>query len=91
MIGRLDVVMAPVDGGRTVDVPTMVRILKRARASIVLPMHWWGDGSLDYFLDGMRDEFRIERKTGNSITVSLRGLPSQPRVVVLRPFPIRSE
>jgi len=40
-LGRLDVVMAAVDGGLTVDTPTMIRIIKRLRSSIVLPMHWF--------------------------------------------------
>ncbi len=41
-IGRLDVVMAPVDGGLTLDLPTMIRVLKRLRSSVVIPMHWFG-------------------------------------------------
>ena len=43
-IGRLDVVMAPVDGGMTLDLPSMIETLQRFRASVVIPMHWvfWG-------------------------------------------------
>jgi L-ascorbate metabolism protein UlaG (beta-lactamase superfamily) len=89
MIGRLDVVMAPVDGGRTVDVGTMIRILKRAKASIVLPMHWWGDGSLNYFTSQMSDEFDVERPEGNSLTVTLRDLPRRPKIVILQPNGIK--
>lgn len=90
LMGRLDVVMAPVDGGRTLDTASMVRVLKRVRASVVLPMHWFGDGSLGRFLDGMRDEFAVERPKGNAVTVSLRGLPRQPTIYVLRPMPLRN-
>jgi hypothetical protein len=84
-LGRLDVVMAPVDGGLTLDLPTMIRVLQRLRSSVVIPMHWWGPGSLDRFLDGMAEEFEIDRRTGASIEVSLRTLPSRPTVVVLQP------
>lgn len=84
-IGRLDVVMAAVDGGMTVDLPTMMRVLKRLKSSIVIPMHWFGDGTLGAFLTGMRDEFQIVRVPGPSIEVSLDRLPSRPTIMVLFP------
>ena len=84
-LGRLDVVMAPVDGGMTLDLPTMIRTLKRLRSSVVIPMHWFSGSSLDRFLAGMSDEFDIEVTDGSSFEVSLRTLPSRPTVVVLRP------
>ena len=84
-IGRLDVVMAAVDGGLTVDIPTMIRIVKRLRSSIVLPMHWFSGHSLERFLTGVRDEFDVDRRSDNSLEVSLRILPSRPTVVVLQP------
>ncbi len=84
-LGRLDVVMAPVDGGLTLDLPTMIRVLKRLRASVVIPMHWFGRGSLDVFLAGMSDEFDVRRTGDQSLVVSLRSLPDRPTVVVLEP------
>ena len=90
-IGRLDVVMAAVDGGLTVDTPTMIRIIKRLRSSIVLPMHWFSRGSLDRFLAGVSDGFDIQRPGESSIEVSLRDLPTRPTVVVLEPRFLRLE
>ena len=84
-LGRLDVVMAPVDGGLTLDLPTMIRTLKRLRSSVVIPMHWFSGSSLDRFLAGMSDDFDIEFAEGPTYEVSLRSLPSRPTVVVLRP------
>lgn len=84
-IGRLDVVMAAVDGGVSLDLPTMTRVLKRLKSSIVIPMHWFGDASLDDFLNGMSDVFDIERASGSMIDVSLRTLPDKPTVLLLRP------
>ncbi|MBD3679585.1 MAG: MBL fold metallo-hydrolase [Rhodobacteraceae bacterium] len=84
-LGRLDVVMAAVDGGLTVDLPTMIRILKRLKSSVVIPMHWFGRDSLEFFLVRMSDEFDIRRPGESSIEVSLRSLPSRPTVVVLEP------
>ncbi|NNE79833.1 MAG: MBL fold metallo-hydrolase [Silicimonas sp.] len=89
-IGRLDIVMAAVDGGLTVDIPTMVRIVKRLRSSIVLPMHWFSGHSLERFLAAVSDEFDIDRRQGSEIEVSLRDLPSRPTVVVLQPVYLES-
>ena len=84
-IGRLDVVMAPVDGGLTLTLPEMIETLQRLRSSVVIPMHWFSGTSLDRFIAGMREDFRIDIREGREITVSLRTLPSEPTVVVLRP------
>ena len=84
-IGRLDIVMAPVDGGMTLDLPTMIRVLKRLKSRLVLPMHWFGRGTLNAFAAGMADEFTLDATEANSLTVSLRTLPRTPTVRVLLP------
>lgn len=84
-IGRLDVVMAAVDGGLTVDIPTMTRIVGRLRSSVVLPMHWFSRNSLDRFLSAVSGDFDIDRRAESSLELSLRTLPSRPTVIVLQP------
>ena len=87
-IGRLDVVMAPVDGGYTLDHPTMIAVLKRLRSRIVIPMHWFSTFALEDFLDGMRDEFTVIEVEGPSLSVRRDALPGQPTIMVLRPSTI---
>ncbi|MDD9708166.1 MBL fold metallo-hydrolase [Seohaeicola sp. SP36] len=84
-IGRLDVVMAPVDGGLTLDLPTMMRVVGRLSSSVVIPMHWFGDGTLRAFVDGMRTQFAVIDAGESSLELSLANLPRQPTIVVLRP------
>ncbi|MEM6563240.1 MAG: MBL fold metallo-hydrolase, partial [Pseudomonadota bacterium] len=84
-LGRLDIVMAPVDGGYTLDLETMTRVLKRLRSSVVIPMHWFSLFALDDFLDGMSDQFTVVEVGGPALDMSLDRLPSQPTVMVLRP------
>ncbi|MEM9844935.1 MAG: MBL fold metallo-hydrolase [Pseudomonadota bacterium] len=84
-LGRVDVVMAPVDGGFTMPLDQMIDILKRLRSSIVIPMHWFTDGGLRLFLTGMEDQFAVIETGLSSLTVSLETLPAQPTVMVLRP------
>lgn len=87
-LGRLDVVMAPVDGGMTLDLPTMIRVLQRLRSSVVLPMHWFGPENLARFLAGMEDDFVIELRKESAVEVSLGTLPSRPTVIALAPRPL---
>ncbi|WP_116087167.1 MBL fold metallo-hydrolase [Tropicimonas sp. IMCC34011] len=89
-IGRLDVLMAPVDGGLTVPLPVMKEIVSRLRSSIVLPMHWFSGASLERFLSDMQGDFAIDVRQGSEIEVSLRTLPSRPTIVVLRPARLQS-
>ncbi|MFD3190664.1 MBL fold metallo-hydrolase [Sedimentitalea sp. HM32M-2] len=84
-LGRLDVVMAPVDGGVTLPLPVMIAVLKRLKSSVVIPMHWFSDPALERFLAGMGGEFIIQRPGTSAIILSLRDLPRRPTVVVLRP------
>ncbi|KPA22166.1 hypothetical protein shim_16130 [Shimia sp. SK013] len=84
-LGRLDVVMAAVDGGMSLDTATMMRVLKRLRAQVVIPMHWFEDWTLTSFLTGMSEDYVIDRTEGNSLEVSLRSLPSQPTIKLLYP------
>ena len=84
-IGRLDVVMAPVDGGLTLPLPEMIALLKHVRSAIVIPMHWFSMGSLQGFLAGMEGQFRVDVRDEPFIDVSLRGLPRQPTIMVMPP------
>lgn len=88
-LGRLDVVMAAVDGGMTLDLPTMIKVLKRLRSSVVIPMHWFGDFTLERFLEGMTEDFDIQCTTDSALEVSLRSLPDRPTVITLRPRYLR--
>lgn len=88
-IGRLDVVMAPVDGGQTLPLHSMLKVLKRIKASVVIPMHWFGDYTLQDFLDGVSRDFDVVRVDAPSIELSLDRLPSRPTVMVLKPVYLR--
>lgn len=84
-IGRLDVVMVPVDGGYTMRLQDMAGVVKRLRSSVVIPMHWFSRASLDGFLAEMSAEFTVVETGGAQIALSLDDLPSQPTVMVLEP------
>lgn len=82
-IGRLDVVMVPVDGGLTLSYEGMSEIVKRLRASIVLPMHRRFTPASE-FLARVSGEFDVRYPGSREIMVSLKTLPSRPTIMVLK-------
>ncbi len=82
-IGRLDVVFAPVDGSYTLDLASMIELLKELRTSLVIPMHYFGQESLKLFLLAMATDFEIDIAKDPLLEISLTSLPHQPTVLVL--------
>jgi L-ascorbate metabolism protein UlaG (beta-lactamase superfamily) len=84
-IGRVDVLIVPVDGGYTMRLEDMTGVVKRLRSSVVIPMHWFSEASLQAFLAEMSAEFSVVETGGAQISMSLDDLPSTPTVLVLEP------
>ncbi|MEM7634943.1 MAG: MBL fold metallo-hydrolase [Pseudomonadota bacterium] len=84
-IGRLDVVMVPVDGSWTLPIDKMAGVIKQLRSRVILPMHAFGDYSLSQFVANLSSDFAIRREQQRSITLSTSNLPAKPTVVVLEP------
>jgi L-ascorbate metabolism protein UlaG (beta-lactamase superfamily) len=82
-IGRLDVVMVPIDGGLTLSLDGMSEITKRLRSSIVLPMHRFGM-PISAFAARMKGQFEVDMRDSRSFSVSRDTLPEQPTIVVLQ-------
>lgn len=85
MLGRLDVVMVPVDGGFTMDPDSMAAVVNRFRARLVLPMHWFSADGLVSFIKRMQPSFEVEIAEGSEVVVSLDSLPRRPTILVLEP------
>jgi L-ascorbate metabolism protein UlaG (beta-lactamase superfamily) len=81
-IGRLDVVMVPIDNSMTMSLDGMSDITTRLRSSVVLPMHRFGTPLQD-FLSRMRGQYEIDLRPSRSFTVSLETLPRTPTMIVL--------
>jgi len=81
-IGRLDILMMPIDGGLTLSLGGMAAIANRLRTSIVLPMHARGWATSADFIQRLGDGFDHEYLGSRSLTVSLNDLPLRPTVMV---------
>ncbi len=82
-VGRLDVVFVPVDGSYTMDHDSMVQVLRDLRASIIIPMHYFGTSTLQAFLERMGADYEIELADEATIILSEADLPLNPKVLVL--------
>jgi len=82
-IGRLDVLMVPVDGGLTMGAESMSRVVTRLRSALILPMHRRGP-PVTNFLQMFGDGFDKSFATEASVTVSMRSLPRKPLIYILQ-------
>src|SRR5216683_2683414 len=82
-IGRVDAVMAAVDGNLTLDLEGMVEVLHSLKAPLIIPMHIFSSFTLGRFLDRMRQEFEVESSPIPSLVISKTTLPAKPKVLVL--------
>jgi len=82
-IGRVDVVMFPVDGSYTLDLDGMIEVLKSLKAPLMIPMHYFSSYTLDRFLERVRKVWTVETAEVPSLVVSKATLPAKPKVVVL--------
>jgi L-ascorbate metabolism protein UlaG (beta-lactamase superfamily) len=82
-IGRLDVVMVPVDGTYTLDLDGMMEVLQSLKAQLVIPMHYFSSYTLNRFLERARKDFDVEMSEMSSVVLSKGMLPAKPKVLVL--------
>lgn len=82
-IGRLDIVMVPVDGGLTLGAESMKNVIERLYSAIVLPMHRTGP-QVRSFAEMLGDGFDIVYADSPTLRVSLNTLSSPPRVILLK-------
>jgi L-ascorbate metabolism protein UlaG (beta-lactamase superfamily) len=81
-IGRLDIVMVPIDGTYTMSLDGVSDITKRLRASVVLPMHRFAT-PLDEFMRLIGQQFVIDQRTERTLKISRETLPGTPTVIIL--------
>lgn len=82
-LGRIDVLLVPVDGSYTMDVDGMVEVMQAIRAPLVIPMHIFGQATLERFLARVGQSFVVQRAASPELVVSRATLPTTPTVLVL--------
>jgi len=81
-IGRIDILMVPIDGTYTMSLEGVSEITRRLRASVVLPMHRF-ETPLEDFMQRIGKQFEIDRRSERSLRISRETLPAAPTVIIL--------
>ena len=82
-IGKVDVVLVPVDGGATLDIEGMIEVLEALKGKVMIPMHFFSTYTLNRFLDRAKDKFPAEFNDTPSVVISKTTLPATPKFLVL--------
>jgi L-ascorbate metabolism protein UlaG (beta-lactamase superfamily) len=81
-IGRIDILMVPIDGTYTMSLDGISDIVRRLRASVVLPMHRFAT-PLEEFMRRIGQQFAIDVRTERTLKISRDLLPGTPTVIIL--------
>ena len=82
-LGRIDVVLVPVDGTYTLGVEGMIEVLGQIKAPLMIPMHIFGEATLTRFLELVGRTYEVERAEVPTLVVSRASLPKKPKMIVL--------
>ncbi|MGA2126935.1 MAG: MBL fold metallo-hydrolase [Xanthobacteraceae bacterium] len=82
-LGRVDVVLVPIDGSYTLDLEGTVEVLQALKAPLMIPMHYFGLATLERFLERVRQQWDVRYGDTPSIVLSKATLPPHPQVLVL--------
>jgi L-ascorbate metabolism protein UlaG (beta-lactamase superfamily) len=82
-IGRADIVLVPVDSGFTMDIDGMMEVLQVLSPRVVIPMHFFGQHTLEKFIRIGAEKYVIDRREKPVAEFSREGLPEKPTMVVL--------
>jgi len=83
-MGKVDVVLVPVDGSFTLDLEGMIEVLQALKAPLMIPMHYFSSYTLQRFLDRARAQaWTVEMADVPSAVVSRSTLPATPKILVM--------
>jgi L-ascorbate metabolism protein UlaG (beta-lactamase superfamily) len=82
-MGRIDVLLVPVDGAYTMDMEGMIEVVQAIKAPLNIPMHFFSTSTLHRFLDRVGHQYDVEYAEVPSVVVSKERLPTKPKFLVL--------
>lgn len=82
-LGRIDVLMTPIDGSYTMGVPLMIDVIGQIKPQVVLPMHYWGRGQVERLIGLLADSHDATWPDSRTIDITKAGLPTKSTIIVL--------
>jgi L-ascorbate metabolism protein UlaG (beta-lactamase superfamily) len=81
-LGMIDVLLVPVDGSFTMAQQLMVEVIRQIQPAVVIPMHYFGSGTLGRFVSLIGDRYEVEIANVPTVVLSRHTLPYR-KVLVL--------
>lgn len=80
-LGKIDVLLVPVDGMYTMDQFDMIEVIQQIKPALVVPMHFFSEARLARFLGRLQAEadFTVQRNTAPTLSLNAATLPSRRR------------
>ncbi len=84
-LGKIDVVLAPVDGVFTMGQFDMIEVLQQLKAPLLIPMHYFSQDRLQRFLDRLRADtnYSVRASETPDVLLNSANLPSPAAPVAL--------
>ena len=82
-LGRIDVLLTPIDGAFTLSQPDMIEVIEAIHPALVIPMHYFGQAVLDRFIKRVSDSYRVHYSDTAAIPLERSTLPAKTEVWVL--------
>jgi L-ascorbate metabolism protein UlaG (beta-lactamase superfamily) len=82
-LGKVDVLLAAVDGTWTMGHDDMVQTVNDIHPALLVPMHYFGGHVLETFLGKLGPGWPVRHQKTSSIELSKATLPDPPEVLVL--------
>ena len=82
-LGRIDVLLAPIDGAFTLSQPDMIEVIEAIHPRLVIPMHYFGQAVLDRFVKRVADRYDVHYSDVSAIPLERSLLPAKTEVWVL--------
>jgi L-ascorbate metabolism protein UlaG (beta-lactamase superfamily) len=83
VIGEVDVLMVPVDGGVTMTQFEMADVVRNIRPRMVIPMHYFGPHRLERFIEALSPHYSVRRGATSHIVLTRQTMPDPPELLIL--------
>ncbi|MBM3532251.1 MAG: MBL fold metallo-hydrolase [Alphaproteobacteria bacterium] len=83
VIGEVDVLMVPVDGGVTMTQFEMAEVVRNIHPRLVIPMHYFGPHRLERFIEALKPHFTVRYSTTPHLVLARQTMPDPPELLIL--------
>lgn len=84
-IGRIDVLLVPIDGRVTQSMEELIHNIKGIRPRLIVPMHFNVAFTAEEFLSMIKGIFPVKRTQKSSIVLTRATLPQQTEILLMAP------